>query len=85
MELSRIRLLLGLGAIRMAMGIVAICNIEPGMEICYDYQWPALDWTPRRHCGAPNCRGWVVAASEVKRMKKIAKKAKRKGKHKHGH
>lgn len=63
---------------KYTMGIVAICNIEPGTEICYDYQWPALDWIPKCQCGAPNCRGWVVAADEVEKMKRIAKRAKRK-------
>ena len=62
------------------MGIVAICNIEPGTEICYDYQWPALDWIPRCQCGAPNCRGWVVAVEEVKEMKKLARRAEQKKK-----
>ena len=67
---------------RFTMGIVAICNIEPGTEVCYDYRWPAIDWIPECHCGAPNCRGWVVAKSEVKAMRKLAKKAKKKEKKK---
>ena len=60
------------------MGLVAICNIEPGTEICYDYQWPAVDWIPQCHCGAPNCRGWVVAAEEAEKMQRIARRAKSK-------
>ena len=63
---------------KYTMRIVAICNIEPGTEICYDYQWPADDWVPKCLCGARNCRGWVVAANKVKRMRKIAKRLARK-------
>ena len=58
-----------------SMGVVAICNIEAGIEICYDYQWPALKWIPRCNCGAPTCRGWVVAEEEVPKMRKLAKKS----------
>jgi hypothetical protein len=57
------------------MGLVARCNIEPGTEITFDYQWPAEKWTPKCQCGAPNCRGWVVEKRAVKKMKKIAKRA----------
>lgn len=57
-----------------ALGVVALCNIEPDTELCFDYGWEAFDWTPRCQCAAPNCRGWVVAADEVKKMKKMAKK-----------
>ena len=53
-------------------GLIARCNIEPGSEICFDYQWEAQNWIPRCRCGAPGCRGWVVAHSEVKKMKRIA-------------
>ena len=61
---------------KYTMGLVAICNIEPGMEINYDYQWPALDWIPECGCGAANCRGWVVAEEELSEMRKLAKKRK---------
>ena len=60
---------------RYTMAMVAVCNIESGTEICFDYQWQAEEWIPRCRCGAPNCRGWVVAEDSVKKMKKIAKRA----------
>lgn len=60
---------------RYTMAIVAICNIEAGTEICFDYQWQAEEWIPRCRCGAPNCRGWVVGEDSVKKMKKLAKRA----------
>ena len=59
---------------KYTMGLVAICNLEAGTEICYDYQWPALDWIPRCCCDSPTCRGWVVAEKEVSKMKKLAKR-----------
>lgn len=62
------------------LGLVAICNIEPEMEVTFDYQWEARDWIPRCRCGAMNCRGWVVSADSLAKMKKIAKKEKKKKK-----
>jgi SET domain-containing protein len=59
-------------------GLVAVCNIEPGTELTFDYQWEAQWWIPRCKCGARNCRGWVVAESEVKKMKRLAAKKKKK-------
>lgn len=56
------------------LGLLASCNIEPGTELNFDYQWPALHWIPRCLCGAPVCRGWVVDKNEVKAMKKLAMK-----------
>lgn len=63
---------------KRTLGIVAICNIDPGAEIRFDYRWPANEWTPRCQCGAPNCRGWIVDEDEVPKMKKIAKRLARK-------
>ncbi len=57
-----------------SMGIVSICNIEPNIEISYDYQWPALSWIPRCNCGAPTCRGWVVAENQVAKMRRLSNK-----------
>ncbi|MEM9366876.1 MAG: SET domain-containing protein-lysine N-methyltransferase [Planctomycetota bacterium] len=57
-----------------SLGVVAICNIEPGTELTFDYGWEAFDWTPKCHCGTANCWGWVVALDEVKKMKKLAKR-----------
>ena len=63
---------------KYTLGLLALCNVEPGTELTFDYQWEALDWIPRCRCGAPTCRGWVVAKDAVKKMEKIAKKAARK-------
>ena len=52
--------------------LIASCNIEPGTELTFDYQWEAQWWSPECKCGARNCRGWVIAESEVKKMKRIA-------------
>ncbi|MEM9588031.1 MAG: SET domain-containing protein [Planctomycetota bacterium] len=60
-----------------SLGLVAICNIEEGSELSFDYQWEAYDWTPKCLCGSRNCRGWVVAASDLKKMKKLAKASKK--------
>jgi SET domain-containing protein len=60
---------------RYTLGLIALCNIEAGTEITFDYQWPALDWIPRCLCGAPTCRGWVVSQDEVKKMQRIAKRS----------
>jgi len=62
---------------RHSLGLLALCNIESGTEITFDYQWPALEWIPKCQCGAPNCRGWVVAKEEVKSMRKLAKRARK--------
>lgn len=63
---------------KFSLGFVALVNIEPDSELVFDYQWPALDWTPRCHCGSLNCRGWVVAQDQVKKMKKIEKRRSKK-------
>jgi len=60
-----------------SLGLVAICNIEPGIEIGYDYQWPAKKWVPHCHCKSPTCRGWMVAADQVEKMKRLVSKKKR--------
>ncbi|MCS7468898.1 SET domain-containing protein [Stieleria sp. ICT_E10.1] len=58
-------------------GLIARCNIEPGTEICFDYQWEAQHWIPRCQCGSRDCRGWVVGKDEVKKMKKLAARKKK--------
>ncbi|KAA5544590.1 SET domain-containing protein [Roseiconus nitratireducens] len=58
-------------------GLIATCNIEAGTEVCFDYQWEAQWWIPRCRCGARNCRGWVVAENEIKKMKRIAERKKK--------
>ena len=47
-------------------GLVARCNIEPGTELCFDYQWEAQPWIQKCRCGAKNCRCWVGAEGDVK-------------------
>lgn len=63
---------------KYSLCLLALCNIEQGTEISFDYQWPAVDWIPRCLCGAPVCRGWVVDKNEVKAMQKLSKKRKAK-------
>jgi len=58
-----------------SLGFVAMVNIEEETEVTFDYQWEAKDWIPQCKCGSPNCRGWVVGLSELKKMKRIAAKA----------
>ncbi|MEO1618419.1 MAG: SET domain-containing protein-lysine N-methyltransferase [Planctomycetota bacterium] len=58
-------------------GLIATCNIEAGTELCFDYQWEAQWWIPKCQCGARNCRGWVVAEGDVKKMKRIAARQKK--------
>ncbi len=60
----------------VSLGLVAICNIEEGTELCFDYQWEAADWLPRCGCGARNCRGWVVEKDGVKKMRRLTNKKK---------
>ena len=43
--------------------IQALRHIEPGEELRNDYAWPAETAIPC-NCGAPNCRGWIVAEDE---------------------
>ena len=38
----------------------ALRQIEPGDELFYDYALPE-ELKERCHCGAPSCRGWIVA------------------------
>lgn len=63
---------------KWSLGLVAICNIEAGSEITFDYRWTPHKWIPRCRCGSPNCRGWVVASESVKEMEKISKRSKKK-------
>ncbi len=42
----------------------ALRTIRPEEELTIDYGWPASYAIPCR-CGAPSCRGWVVAEEEL--------------------
>lgn len=54
--------------------IVALRTIQPGEELCYDYQIqrddddpPDVDEVFACRCGAPNCRGSMLEPRKVKR------------------
>jgi len=55
--------------------MVALCNIEPDTELVYDYQWDAGDHVLACHCGAADCRGWIVEAGQLEKQKKLIRKA----------
>ncbi len=42
----------------------ALKNIQPGVEITIDYEWPA-DSAMRCGCDSANCRGWIVDPKEL--------------------
>lgn len=58
--------------------IEAIRNIQPGVELTYDYNYD-LPWSQRGtypcHCGAPECRGTIVKPK--KKTRRNAKRAAR--------
>ncbi|MFZ5833090.1 MAG: SET domain-containing protein-lysine N-methyltransferase [Planctomycetota bacterium] len=43
------------------------CEIEPHQEMTIDYGWPAEAAIPCK-CGDAECRGWIVAAEELKHV-----------------
>lgn len=48
-------------AIAGATGLVALRDIEPGEEICFDYSTTMDEdsWTMQCLCGSPDCRGLI--------------------------
>ena len=65
--------------------IYALKNIQPGVELAYDYKYErtgddikALEKFYVCHCGSPKCRGSIMAPPKRRRKKKAAKKSKRK-------
>ena len=65
--------------------IEALRTIEPGEELVYDYQYerdgaPDESWETLYacECGAPTCRGTILAPVKKKRKPRRAKKAARK-------
>lgn len=57
------------------MWVEVLRAIRPGDQITIDYGWPADSAIPCL-CGAATCRGWVVAESELGKVKRrLAKEA----------
>ncbi len=54
---------------RRRLWLYATRTIQPGEELNIDYGWPAEMAIPCQ-CGSGSCRGWVVAAAELKKVKK---------------
>jgi uncharacterized protein len=52
---------------RSRLWLHALRRIRPGEEITIDYGCAAEDPMPCR-CGAPRCRGWIVAVEELPRL-----------------
>ncbi len=48
--------------------VQAIRNIQPGVELRCDYGWPAESAVACK-CGSPKCRGWIVAANQLHKLK----------------
>jgi len=58
------------------MWVETLRTIRPGDQVTIDYGWPA-DSAIQCLCGASRCRGWVVAESELPKLKRrLAKEAK---------
>ncbi len=57
------------------LGVFALTEIKPGVELTIDYAWSA-DAAIRCLCGKSNCRGWVVAESELAVVKRRNRKKK---------
>ena len=49
--------------------LVALRDIQPDDPLTIDYEWPADSPIPCG-CNSSNCRGWVVAARETKKLVK---------------
>lgn len=43
----------------------ALRDIEPGVELCYDYQFKDFGSPMECHCGAPQCRGMLTSAGRA--------------------
>jgi uncharacterized protein len=56
------------------MWVEALRAIRPGDQVTIDYAWPADAAIPCL-CGAKSCRGWVVGAGEVGKVKRRLAKA----------
>lgn len=54
--------------------VVALKTVRRGDQVTIDYGWPADEFSLRCLCGAAACRGWVVADTELDKMKRLAKR-----------
>jgi len=50
----------------------ALRSIRDGAELTIDYSWPAEFAIPC-HCKSKNCRGWIVAEKQAKKLQKNKK------------
>ncbi len=57
------------GAYQAELWLSVEIDIAPGEQITIDYGWPAEHAIPCR-CGSPLCRRWIVAADELKQVRK---------------
>jgi hypothetical protein len=48
----------------LALWVETLSAIAPGQQMTIDYNWPACAAIPCT-CGAPDCRGWIVAADQL--------------------
>jgi hypothetical protein len=53
---------------RSRLCLYAVRSIEAGEELTIDYGWSSDAAIPCR-CGAPNCRGWIVARDQLADVK----------------
>ncbi len=67
--------------------IFALKNIQPGVELCYDYNFQIGGKLSKKQqefyvcrCGSDKCRGTILALPKKKRKKKKSKKNKKKSK-----
>ena len=49
---------------RRRVFLVTYDPIEPGEQLTIDYGWPP-NMAIRCRCGAPTCRGWIVASDQL--------------------